>query len=341
MERILVTGGAGFIGSNFIQYMITTYPDLHIVNLDKLTYAGNLENLRSVERDPRYSFFQGDIADRKLVLEILSSKQFDAIVNFAAETHVDRSISRPDDFLKTDVYGTFSLLEAAKQTEIQRYVQISTDEVYGPVHEGKRKEDSSLLPSSPYSASKGGGDLLCHAYHVTYGLNTIVTRAANNYGPFQYPEKLIPLFITNALEDLPLPLYGDGNQVREWIYVEDHCKAIDLVLHKGQAGEIYNIGGYCEERNRVIADAILEYTKKSDDLIMHVDDRPGHDIRYAIDSQKIHDLGWKPEISLKDGIKKTVDWYKKNKAWWQKIKSTEFKEYYKSQYGKRLVQTAK
>ncbi|MBN2329099.1 MAG: dTDP-glucose 4,6-dehydratase [Candidatus Omnitrophica bacterium] len=337
MQRILVTGGAGFIGSNFIQYMINTYKEVEIVNLDKLTYAGNLNNLRSVERDDRYSFFQGDIADRQLVNEILCCKKFDTIVNFAAETHVDRSINRPDDFLKTDIFGTFALLEAARQSDIKRYLQISTDEVYGSISEGSFSEDSSLTPSSPYSASKGGGDLLCLAYYKTYGLPTIITRAANNYGPFQYPEKIVPLFITNALEDQPLPLYGDGSQVREWLHVEDHCRALDAVLQNGRPGEIYNIGGYCEEKNRVIAETIVDLLKKPRELITYVDDRPGHDVRYSIDSGKVKSLGWQPQISLEEGLSKTVAWYKKNRKWWQEIKNTEYKNYYKTQYGRRLA----
>lgn len=338
MRRILVTGGAGFIGSNFIMYMLNAYEDLSIVNLDKLTYAGNLENLRSVERDKRYSFFQGDIADKQLVMEILSRKECEAVVNFAAETHVDRSISRPEDFLKTDIFGTFSLLEACRQVGINRYLQISTDEVYGSVADGKKTEEDALKPSSPYSASKGGGDLLCHAYYTTYGIQTLVTRAANNYGPFQYPEKLIPLFITNALENQSLPLYGDGHQVREWLYVEDHCRAIDTVLQKGQGGEVYNIGGYSEERNKVVAEMILTHLKKPLDLLTHVADRPGHDRRYAIDSSKAMTLGWKPEVPLEEGLARTVNWYRKNKEWWQKLKSEEFKAYYKTQYGRRLAE---
>lgn len=338
MQRILVTGGAGFIGSNFIQYMLELYEDAEIINLDKLTYAGNLENLRAVERDDRYSFFQGDITDRQLVNEILSCKKINAIVNFAAETHVDRSINRPDDFLKTDIYGTFALLEAARQNEIQRYVQISTDEVYGSIREGSFTEISPMLPSSPYSASKGGGDLLCHAYHKTFGLPTLITRAANNYGPFQYPEKFIPLFITNAIEDQPLPLYGDGSQVREWLHVEDHCRAIDTVLQKGQPGEVYNICGHCEAPNKTIAETIVDLLKKPRDLITCVQDRPGHDIRYSIDSSKLKTLGWTPKISLEEGLLRTVTWYKKNKDWWKKLKDAEFKNYYKVQYGKRLAQ---
>ncbi len=338
MKTILVTGGAGFIGANFIRYMLQTYDDIKIVNLDKLTYAGNLENLRSVERDERYTFFQGDIADRSLVLDIISRQKYYAIVNFAAETHVDRSINRPEDFLHTDVYGTFTLLEIARLKGIEKFIQISTDEVYGPVLHGSKSEDSPLLPSSPYSASKGSADLLCHAYYVTYGLQVMVTRAANNYGPYQYPEKLIPLFITNLMENQPVPIYGDGHQVREWLHVEDHCRAIDRVLQKGKAGKCYNIGGYTEEKNISIAKLLLQILKKPDHLLKFVEDRPGHDFRYSIDSTKIQELGWEPHISLQEGLTQTVNWYKKNKDWWKKLKTGEYKEYYLQQYGKRLKQ---
>lgn len=337
MKCILVTGGAGFIGSNFIHYMLENYPDLQIVNIDKLTYAGNLDNLKPIAGDSRYSFFHGDIADRQLILSIAAEKKFDAIVNFAAESHVDRSISKPDDFLKTDIFGPFALLEAARHHEIKRFVQISTDEVYGPIQEGQASEVSQLKPSSPYSASKSGGDMLTLAYYTTYGLDVVITRAANNYGAYQYPEKLIPLFITNAMEDLPLPLYGDGSQVREWLYVEDHCRAIDTVLHNGTAGEIYNVGGYCEAQNIDIAKEIVKALKKPEDLIKFVEDRPGHDTRYAVDCSKLKALGWEPKVSLEEGMANTVSWYKKNKSWWQKLKSGDFKDYYKKQYGDRLA----
>lgn len=337
MKRYLVTGGAGFIGSNFIQYMLNEYSDIQIVNLDKLTYAGNLDNLKPVAGDGRYSFFQGDVSNRQLLMSLAAEKKFDVIVNFAAETHVDRSIGKPEEFLKTDVFGPFALLETARRYEVGRFVQISTDEVYGPVMEGRATEESALRPSSPYSASKGAGDLLCLAYHTTYGLDAVVTRAANNYGPYQFPEKLIPLFVTNALEDEPLPLYGDGSQVREWLYVEDHCRAIDMVIRNGEAGEIYNIGGHCECENRHIADRILALLKKEPALLKSVEDRPGHDFRYAIDSSKIKALGWEPKVSLEEGLSKTVAWYKKNKEWWRRLKGDEFKQYYKQQYGERLA----
>lgn len=336
MKRILVTGGAGFIGSNFIHYMLETYPEIQIVNLDKLTYAGNLDNLKNIADKSRYSFFQGDIADRQLVLSLSAEKKFDAIVNFAAETHVDRSINKPDDFLKTDIFGPFALLEATRQHNIKRFVQISTDEVYGPIKEGQATESFPLKPSSPYSASKSGGDMLTLAYFTTYNLDVVITRAANNYGAYQYPEKFIPLFVTNAMEDLPLPLYGDGSQVREWLYVDDHCRAIDTVLHHGKAGEIYNVGGYCEAKNIDIAKEIVKLLKKPEELIKFVDDRPGHDSRYAVDCSKLKQLGWEPKVSLEEGMANTVNWYKKNKDWWQKLKSGDFKDYYKKQYGERL-----
>ena len=338
MERILVTGGAGFIGSNFIHYMLKTYESLQILNLDKLTYAGNLNNLSTIQSDSRYRFLQGDIANKQLILDLLSHQSFDAIVNFAAESHVDRSISKPDEFLKTDIYGVFSLLEAARQKGVQRFVQISTDEVYGPVIEGAKNEECALKPSSPYAASKGGADLLCRAYYTTYNSTVVVTRAANNYGPYQHPEKFIPLFITNALENQPLPLYGDGRQKREWLHVLDHCRAIDLVLREGEPGEFYNIGGYDEAENIHIAKTIIELTGKDPNLLRFVEDRPGHDVRYAVNSQKIKELGWQPEISIEEGLERTVAWYKKNKNWWKKLKGGEFKEYYEAQYGKRLEQ---
>lgn len=337
MKRILVTGGAGFIGSNFIQYMLSTYEDIEILNLDKLTYAGNLDNLCSVQSDPRYTFRQGDIADKSMVQVLLDQIEVDAVVNFAAETHVDRSISKPDEFLRTDIFGTFSLLEAVRNHDIKRFVHISTDEVYGPAIDGEMTEVSALNPSSPYSASKGGGDLMCRAYYTTYGTPVMVTRAANNYGAYQYPEKFIPLFITNALEDQELPLYGDGKQVREWLHVADHCKAVDLVLRRGQAGEFYNIGGFGDEENVSIARRILELTKKDESLLKFVEDRPGHDVRYALDCTKIRELGWEPEMSVDEGLARTVTWYKKNKSWWKKLKNDEFKQYYKNQYGERLA----
>ncbi len=337
--KILVTGGAGFIGSNFIYYMLRSYPDIQITNLDKLTYAGNLENLAIVEKDSflssRYKFIKGDIADAGLIDRIMA-EGFDAIINFAAESHVDRSIEDAGIFLKTNVLGTQNLLEGLKKHKIERFIQISTDEVYGSLgSEGKFTEHSPLMPNSPYSASKASADLICRAYFRTFHLPIIITRCSNNYGPYQFPEKLIPLFITNALEDLPLPLYGDGLNIRDWIHVEDHCRAIDLVLRKGREGEIYNIGGNCEKTNLEITRIILEKLNKPETLITFVKDRPGHDRRYAISMDKIEkELGWKPTFSFEVGIEKTINWYQENSWWWQKIKSGEYRKYYERRYGK-------
>jgi len=337
--KILVTGGAGFIGSNFIYYMLRSYPDIQITNLDKLTYAGNLDNLTIVEKDSflssRYKFIKGDIADAGLIDRIMA-EGFDAIINFAAESHVDRSIEDAGIFLKTNVLGTQNLLEGLKKHKIERFIQISTDEVYGSLgSEGKFTEHSPLMPNSPYSASKASADLICRAYFRTFRLPIIITRCSNNYGPYQFPEKLIPLFITNALEDLPLPLYGDGLNIRDWIHVEDHCRAIDLVLRKGREGEIYNIGGNCEKTNLEITRIILEKLNKPETLITFVKDRPGHDRRYAISMDKIEkELGWKPTFSFEVGIEKTINWYQENSWWWQKIKSGEYRKYYERRYGK-------
>jgi len=337
--KILVTGGAGFIGSNFIYYMLRSYPDIQITNLDKLTYAGNLDNLAIVEKDSflssRYKFIKGDIADAGLIDRIMA-EGFDAIINFAAESHVDRSIEDAGIFLKTNVLGTQNLLEGLKKHKIERFIQISTDEVYGSLgSEGKFTEHSPLMPNSPYSASKASADLICRAYFRTFHLPIIITRCSNNYGPYQFPEKLIPLFITNALEDLPLPLYGDGLNIRDWIHVEDHCRAIDLVLRKGREGEIYNIGGNCEKTNLEITRIILEKLNKPETLITFVKDRPGHDRRYAISMDKIEkELGWKPTFSFEVGIEKTINWYQENSWWWQKIKSGEYRKYYERRYGK-------
>lgn len=337
--KILVTGGAGFIGSNFIHYMLRSYPDIQITNLDKLTYAGNLDNLALIEKDSflssRYKFIKGDIADARLIDRIMA-EGFDAIINFAAESHVDRSIEDAGIFLKTNVLGTQNLLEGLRKHKIKRFIQISTDEVYGSLGpEGKFTEDSPLMPNSPYSASKASADLICRAYFKTFHLPIIITRCSNNYGPYQFPEKLIPLFITNALEDLSLPLYGDGLNIRDWIHVEDHCRAIDLVLKKGREGEIYNIGGNCEKTNLEITRIILEKLNKPETLITFVKDRPGHDRRYAISMDKIEkELGWKPTFSFEVGIEKTINWYQENSWWWQKIKSGEYRKYYERRYGK-------
>ncbi len=337
--KLLVTGGAGFIGSNFVCYMLRTHRDMRIVNLDKLTYAGNLDNLREVEGDPRHAFVRGDISDKDLLKDLIERERFDAVLNFAAETHVDRSIGSPSDFLKTDIFGTFTLLEAVREGRVPRFVQISTDEVYGTLPTGSAKETERLDPSNPYSASKSGGDLLALSYFKTYKTPVLVTRASNNYGPNQYPEKFIPLSITNVLEHEPIPLYGDGMQVRDWLYVEDHCRAIDVVLRAGAEGEIYNIGGGEEHPNLKIAELILEILNESRLLIRRVTDRPGHDRRYSLDSSKMEALGWEPSVDLEEGMRRTVEWYKKNRWWWEKIKSGEFARYYREHYAQRLAES--
>lgn len=322
--RILVTGGAGFIGSNFILYMLNKYPDYEIVNMDLLTYAGNIQNLASVENNPNYSFIQADITDRHVVEQIMSNG-IDKVVNFAAESHVDRSIQNPDVFLKTNVLGTQVLLESAKKFGVSKFVQISTDEVYGTLGaEGLFTEDTPLAPNSPYSASKAGGDLIARAYYETYHFPVSITRCSNNYGPYQYPEKLIPLVITKALRNEKIPVYGDGLNVRDWLYVEDHCSAIDLVLHKGKDGEVYNIGGNNERTNLQIVKTILnEINKNHNELISFVTDRLGHDRRYAIDASKIRDqLGWIPKNNFETGIKQTVKWYLENRIWLENLMGT-------------------
>ncbi len=330
MIRYLVTGGAGFIGSNYIHYLLEKYQDIKIINLDKLTYAGNLENLKDVENDPRYKFVKGDIGDEKLVDALV--QQTDVLVNFAAESHVDRSIGTPDAFIKTDIFGTFVLLEACRKHGIQKFVQISTDEVYGSTLKGAFREDSPLMPSSPYSASKAGADRLAYSYHVTYKLPVIITRCSNNYGPNQYPEKLIPLFVTNALEGKNLPIYGDGKNVRDWIYVLDHCDAVDFVIDNGKDGEVYNIGGGNERTNLEITDIILKELDQPDTLKVFVKDRPGHDLRYAVDCTKLKQMGWQPQYEFEKGMKLTIDWYTSNQDWWKKIKSGEYLNYYRQQY---------
>ena len=328
--RLVVTGGAGFIGSNFVRFMLRRYDDLEVVNLDKLTYAGNLENLRDIEDDARYTFVKGDICDAAVVRAALQGA--DAVVNFAAETHVDRSISGPQDFISTDVLGTHTLLEAVRELAIARYVQISTDEVYGSTETGSFTEESDLVPSSPYSASKAGADLLVLAYHRTYGAPVLITRSSNNFGPWQYPEKIIPLFIINAIDDQALPVYGDGLNVRDWLYVDDNCAGIDAVLRKGALGEVYNIGGGNEVRNLALTRQILELLGKSPELIRFVADRPGHDRRYSIDCGKLQALGWRPATPFETGLERTVSWYRDNPPWWRKIKSGEWREYYEQQY---------
>jgi dTDP-glucose 4,6-dehydratase len=335
MLRLLVTGGAGFIGSNFIRYILNEHPDWEVTNIDKLTYAGNLENLKGVENDPRYHFIKGDIADRELVDRLLR-RGFDAIVNFAAESHVDRSILDSLPFIETNVKGTQVLLEGIKQYGVDKFIQVSTDEVYGSIKEGKFIEDSPPLPNSPYAASKASADLLCRAYWRTHNLPVLITRCSNNYGPYQFPEKLIPLVTTNALERKEVPIYGDGLNTRDWIYVEDHCRALDLVIQQGKPGEIYNIGANSEKTNLELVNFILDIIEKPQSLIKFVADRPGHDRRYALDTSKIgRELGWKPGISFEDGIRETLQWYIQNESWWQRIKSGEYAEYYRRMYSQR------
>jgi dTDP-glucose 4,6-dehydratase len=330
MQKFLVTGGAGFIGSNFIRYLLHKRPNIAIINLDKLTYAGNLDNLRDLEKNPRYRFVQGDICDDKLVNELAAD--IEVIVNFAAESHVDRSIGSPDDFIRTDVFGAFVLLEAARRHKIKKFIQISTDEVYGSIEHGSFKETDALMPSSPYSASKAGADRLAYSYFVTYGVPVIITRCSNNFGPYQYPEKLIPLFVTNALENKALPIYGDGTNVRDWIYVEDHCDAIDFILEHGQDGEVYNVGGGNERNNLEITEIILAALNKPKSLMTFVADRLGHDRRYSLAASKLAVLGWKPKHEFRAALEFTIDWYVKNRRWWEKLKSGEYLEFYKQHY---------
>ncbi len=338
MRSILVTGGAGFIGSNFIRYMLRKYESYRIVNLDALTYAGNLENLEGVDLTPRYVFVKGDICNNTIVEKALLDYQIDALVHFAAESHVDRSILGPAAFVQTNVVGTSVLLEAARRQAVQRFVHVSTDEVYGSLGaEGKFTESTPIHPNSPYSASKASSDLLALSYYHTFHTPVIVTRCSNNYGPYQFPEKLIPLMITNALRDKPLPVYGDGLHVRDWLYVEDHCRALDLVLHNGVAGEVYNIGGNNEMKNIDIVRLILQALKKPQSLITFVTDRPGHDRRYAIDAAKItKELGWAPARKFEDDIVNTIQWYLEHREWWQRILSGEYEHYYERQYAGRL-----
>lgn len=333
MKNILVTGGAGFIGSNFIKYMLNKYENYRIINLDALTYAGNLENLKEIEKNPKYTFIKGSITDRILVDSIVTDG-VTHIINFAAESHVDRSIENPGIFIETNIMGTQILLDAAKKYKAEKYMQVSTDEVYGSLGEtGLFTEETPLAPNSPYSASKTGADLLVRAYNETFGLPVNITRCSNNYGPYQFPEKLIPLMIANAYENKELPVYGDGKNVRDWLYVEDHCSAIDLVLHNGKPGEVYNIGGNNEKQNIEIVKLVLNYLGKPESLIKYVKDRPGHDRRYAIDSTKIqNELGWKPKYNFEKGMEDTVKWYLNNKDWWDKVRSGEYKEYYKKMY---------
>jgi len=337
--KILVTGGCGFIGSNFVRYILKGYPNYSVLNVDKLTYAGNLENLADLTSSPRYRFIRTDIAEAPQ-MEAIIREGVDAIVNFAAESHVDRSIEDPSTFMKTNVFGTFVLLEAVRRVfpkQKIRIVHISTDEVYGSLGEiGAFTEETPLAPNSPYSASKTAADMLVRAYHHTYGLPTSITRCSNNYGPYQFPEKLIPLLISNAIEDKELPIYGDGMNVRDWIYVEDHCRALDTVLHRGKEGEVYNIGGRSEKPNLEVVRTVLDQLGKPHSLIRFVKDRPGHDRRYAMDFSKIErELGWKPAFSFEEGVRLTVEWYKNHQEWWRKIKTGEYLKYYERMYGNR------
>ncbi len=338
MKTLLVSGGAGFIGSNFTRYLLQTYPDLRVVVYDKLTYAGRLENLQDVAADfaGRYAFVRGDIADRGLVEATVAEHSVDTVVNFAAETHVDRSILDPDAFIRTSCFGTYALLEVARERGL-RFHQISTDEVYGHVREGASVETDPLAPRSPYSASKASADLLTLAYFVTYGVPVTITRGANNVGPYQYPEKVVPLFVTNALEDKPLPVYGDGQQMRDYQYVLDHCEAVDLVLRRGSLGEVYNVGTGQEMPNLEMVEIILNRLGKPRSLIHFVEDRQGHDRRYSLKVDKLKALGWTPRHSCQEAIAQTVDWYVANEWWWRPIKEGEFRAYYERQYGSRPV----
>jgi len=335
MKNFLVTGGAGFIGSNFVRYMLKKYPQYTLVVYDKLTYAGNLDNLRDIAADARMTFTQGDICDADTVRAALRKYRVDTIVNFAAESHVDRSILDADAFLRTNVIGTYTLLEAAKELGLERFHQISTDEIYGWVTKPAHETDP-LIPRSPYAASKASGDLMVNAYYVTHGVPTTITRGSNTIGPYQYPEKAVPLFVTNALENKALPLYGDGRQVRDWLYVTDHCEAVDLVLHHGKPGEAYNVGGDNERENVEVVKIILDTLDKPSDLVRRVADRSGHDRRYALALEKIRALGWQPRHSFEQALTETIRWYESNAWWWQKIKSGEYREYYEMQYGERL-----
>lgn len=338
--KIIVTGGAGFIGSNFVYYELDNYPEDEIICLDKLTYAGNLETLEVAMKNPKFKFVKGDIADRKFVYDLFETEKPDIIVNFAAESHVDRSIENPEIFLRTNIIGTSVLMDACRKYGITRYHQVSTDEVYGDLPLDRPDlfftETTPLHTSSPYSASKASADLLVQAYHRTYGLPVTISRCSNNYGPYHFPEKLIPLMIINVLNNKKLPVYGKGENVRDWLYVEDHCSAIDLIIRKGKVGQIYNIGGHNEKTNLEVVKTIIKELGKSEDLIEFVTDRPGHDRRYAIDPTKIHnELGWLPATKFNDGIKKTIDWYLTHKSWWEKIISGEYQNYYEKMYNNR------
>lgn len=339
--KIIVTGGAGFIGGNFVYYELKNHPEDEIICLDKLTYAGNLETLENAMKNPKFKFVKADIADREAVYKLFEEEKPDIVVNFAAESHVDRSIENPEIFLQTNIMGTQVLMDACRKYGITRYHQVSTDEVYGDLPLDRPDlfftEETPIHTSSPYSSSKAGADLLVLAYYRTYKLPVSITRCSNNYGPYHFPEKLIPLIISRALADEPLPVYGKGENVRDWLYVEDHCAAIDLVMRKGRVGEVYNIGGHNEKSNLEVVKTILKQLQKPESLITYVTDRPGHDMRYAIDPTKIHnELGWLPQTKFEDGIKQTIDWYLTHKEWWQNILSGDYQNYFDKMYGERL-----
>lgn len=338
MKNILVTGGAGFIGSAFVRHMVKAYPDYTIIVYDKLTYAGNLDNLLPVQDAPNYRFFQGDIANRAQVNEAFTLHQVDTVVNFAAESHVDRSILSPDAFIESNTVGVNVLLDEARKIGVGRFVHVSTDEVYGDIEPGHfSKEGDKFEPNSPYAASKAAGELLVRAYHVTYGMDTVVTRGSNTFGPYQYPEKLIPFFVTEALDDRPLPVYGDGKQIRDWLYVEDHALGVAAALFHGHSGEAYNIAGEHHEHNIDVTHKILSLLDKPQTLIKHVPDREGHDVRYAMNCDKLRELGWTRQYTFDAAIEETVRWYQQNEWWWRKIKTGEYLEYYKRQYAERLA----
>ncbi len=338
--KILVTGGAGFIGGNFVHYMVNKYPEDMIVNLDLLTYAGNLETCKPVEGKPNYKFVKGDIADRQFIFDLFEKEKFDVVVNFAAESHVDRSITNPEIFVKTNVLGTTTLMDAAKEFGVKRYHQVSTDEVYGDLPLDRKDlfftETTPLHTSSPYSSSKASADLFVLAYHRTFGLPVTISRCSNNYGPYHFPEKLIPLMISRALANESLPVYGKGENVRDWLHVEDHCAAIDLIIRKGKVGEVYNVGGHNERSNLEVVKTILHALDKPESLIQYVTDRPGHDMRYAIDPTKLEtELGWKPKYNFDTGIKQTIEWYLNHQEWWKNILSGEYQQYFEKQYGNK------
>ncbi len=337
MKNILVTGGAGFIGSTFIRHMAATYPDYNIICYDKLTYAGNIDNLLPVSDEENYRFERGDVADRLALRRVLRHYAIDTIVNFAAESHVDRSILDPDAFIHTDVVGAYILLDEGRKHGIGRFCQVSTDEVYGDIEDGYSLEDDRFLPNSPYAASKAGGELMVRAYSVTYGMDTVITRGSNTYGPYQFPEKLIPFFTTEAIDDNPLPVYGDGKQIRDWLYVDDHARGVDKVLHAGLSGEAYNLAGEDQRFNLEVTRRILQLLGKPESLIRFVPDREGHDRRYAMSAAKARELGWRLEVDFEAGLEATVRWYSDNDWWWRKIKTGEYLDFYRLQYAERLA----